>query len=404
VTQPILPRPDDPIGRGIDRLVELRPAALAFIDRGRYGHVFAGWRAQLAVLIERLAAEVAARRLPLATGAALLDLCASEFDTVLPTTPTIAVGEVTLARSLGSLPAGAIRKGFTWRRPADPADPYLPKSEVAYESTEDTVVPQGATTATVKIQATRAGAFANIPIGPGPVAQAIHANDIQPGGPLFDTNLAPVMGLAAGGADGTSEDLLRRAARAYALGRYAPTLGAIGAAALRAGAAQAAVFDVPSRGLTVVLADDVSWATSITWVSKLQSAVLADAAGFGCRVLVSSATNTFVRVACTITVRDGADLVDTSEMSAALGAAVRAYLDNRPDWYTWRLGALRGVCARAHPRILTCSQVVVRDAVTNAVLNEPTTNPRLGFFDSGNRPYHYLLCDNAVQTTYLVPT
>ena len=247
------------------------------------------------------------------------------------------------------------------------------------------------------------GSYANIPVGPGPLAQAIHANDIEPTAPLFDTNLVPVVGLAAGGADGTSEDLLRRAARAYALGRYAPTLGAISAGVLQAGAYQAAVFDVPSQAITVVLAEDVSWAVSNTWLAELQSAVQASAVGFGCKVLVTGATNTFVRVACTITLRDPSFIVDTSDVSAALATAVQGYFDNRPDWYTWRLGALRGVCSRAHPNILMCQSVVVTDAVSGNVLPEPTTNPKLGFTGNGNTAYHYLLCDGAVQATYLVP-
>src|SRR5215471_3396530 len=97
---PIIPRPDQAIGAGVEQLVALRPAAQAFIDTDRYGNVFAGWRAQLALLVQRLVREVEASRLETATGQALRDLCASEFDTVLNMTPQAALGTANLIREV----------------------------------------------------------------------------------------------------------------------------------------------------------------------------------------------------------------------------------------------------------------------------------------------------------------
>src|SRR5580704_13883604 len=165
MTDPIVFRPDAPVGAGIDQLVALRPGALAHIDQGRYGYVFAGWRAQSALLVQRLVAEICARRLPLAQGQALRELCGSEFDTDLPTAPQAAIGDVTLERTTGAMPAGVIRKGTRWRRPADPTNLYVPAIEAAYTSIADVVVPQGQTGITCTIAASRTSAFANTVVG-----------------------------------------------------------------------------------------------------------------------------------------------------------------------------------------------------------------------------------------------
>src|SRR5438105_3554021 len=323
MTEPIIFRPDVPVGAGVDRLVALRPGALAHIDHGRYGHVFAGWRAQVAILVQRLVAEIGARQLPLAKGQALRELCASEFDTDVPTAPRTAIGDITLRRTTGAMPAGVIRRGTRWRRPADPGNALVPTIEAAYTSTADVVVPQGATEVTCALAATRPGAFANTVVGPGALEVAPGANSIQPVDPLYDPAFAPVVGLAGGGADGTSDELLRAAARAYALGRYAPTLGAIAAAALRAGVPHVSTFDVPSAATTIVLASDVSWGTSRAWTASIEQQIREAFEGFGCRVRVVPAQNTFIRVECTVVVRDPAFLIDTTEISKALGAAVR---------------------------------------------------------------------------------
>src|SRR5262249_39673102 len=160
-----------------------------------------------------LVSEIEARRLTLADGDALRELCASEFDTVLPTQPRGALGNILLRRpASGSLPAGVIRRGTRWRRPPAPADPLVPRVEASYERTADVVVSQGATEVRCTIAATRAGSFANTVIGPGPLDQARGARDIVPEAPLFDSAFAPVVSLAGGGADGTGDELLRAAA------------------------------------------------------------------------------------------------------------------------------------------------------------------------------------------------
>lgn len=402
MTDPVIFRPEDPLARGINMLVALRPKALQFIDGGRYGHPFAGWRAQIARAIVRVADEVLSSRIDTASGDALRELCASEFNTIFPTAPTKAYGSVGLVRSLGPLAAGSIPRGFRWRRPADPSNPYVSKRDALYESVTDTVVVQAATTSTVKIRALDAGTGANTVSGSFGVGP--NANDIVPLDALFDTNLAPASGLAAGGSDGITESVLKRAAKTFAVGQHAPVIGAILATALKAGAPRAAIYEHASSASTVVLANDISWAFSPDWSALIEQDIRNTVCGFGCRVVGSSAYNLFGRVECTVKLRKADYLIETTEIAAALDKAIRRYFDERPDWYTWRLAALRGVCARADRRILTCTTVVVRNAVDNSILPESgfVTNLPAGFI--GPAPYHVYLSNNAVTPTFLAPT
>jgi hypothetical protein len=390
---PIVPRPEEALGRGVERLVALRPAAQAFIDAGRYGNVFAGWRAQLARVIQRLVREIAASRLETATGDALRDLCASEFDTVLPTEPLTAVGDVMLLRNVDGAP-GVIPKGTRFRRPAK-ADPLLPRTEASYVTPTDVVVPQGLFHVPVPIVATRAGAFANTPTGVlAQSQQAIGTADLQLGDKLFDKSFSVLSASAAGGTDGVNDDLLRAAARAYAVGRYAPTLGGVLAQALLNGAAHAAVIEDPVSARTLVLALDASWATAPLWRATLQTAV--DGEGFGLRALVVNGVNTFVRVKASVTLRREANVTDTSPVTAAVTAAATAYFTSRPDWYTWRLAALRAALSRAHRAIRVCTSVAVVDA---APTGDPVAEPRLAI-DPAAGAIHWALAPGAVEITY----
>src|SRR5579883_1123557 len=117
---PILPSVADPIGRGIDALVRARPNVAAHIDSGQYGNLFAGWLAQEALLLSRIADEIRAARLPTSEGDALRGLAASEFDTVPVDGPTTAVGTFLLRRDPQLVHPGVIRRGSRFRRAADP--------------------------------------------------------------------------------------------------------------------------------------------------------------------------------------------------------------------------------------------------------------------------------------------
>lgn len=390
---PIIPRPDEAIGAGVERLVALRPAAQGFIDSGRYGSVLAGWRAELALVIQRLVREVEASRLETAVGEALRDLCASEFDTTLPVGPLTALGDVRLVRGPGG-PAGVIRAGTRFRRSAKPSDPLLPRTEASFTAALDVVVPQGQTGAAVSLVAIRAGAFANTPVGIDTNGNMVGAVDIQSADALFDPNFQVSYASSAGGSDGATDDILKTAASAYAVGRYAPTVGAVIAAALLAGAVHVAVLEDPVWAVSNVLAQDVSWASTGSWLNQIQTA--ADGQGFGCRANVTGALSTFVKVAASATLRDKSALVSSGAILQAITAAVTSYFNDRPDWYTWRAAGLRIAITRAHPSIKACTFVSVADASTGAVLTEPPAVPQMG------SAVHWMLAPGAVQTTLLV--
>jgi hypothetical protein len=389
---PIVPRPDQAVSVGIEHLARLRPGALPFATAGRYGDVFYGWRAELAWIIQRLVHEIEASRLETATGDALRDLCASEFDTVLPTAPLTAVGDVNLIREVDGGP-GVIPKGTRFTRPAK-SDPLLPRTQASYVSTMDVVVPQGLFHVPVPIVATRSGAFANTPAGLTPQGVPFGTTDLQLSDTLFDAGFSVQSAATAGGTDGLSDDVLKAAARAYAVGRYAPTTGAVLAAALLNGAAYAAVVEDTTLGQSGVLALDVSWATCPSWQAAIQTA--AQAQGFGLRAVVFDGANTFVRVRAAITLRKEANVTDTSGVTAALSAAATAYFNGRPDWYTWRTAALRAALSRAHPAIRACTLATVIDAApTSDPLSEPSATPS---FATG--AIHWALAPGAVQVTY----
>lgn len=107
----------DVVGRAVDRLVEVRPTAKPHVESGRYGDVVEAWRGQFELARGRLVSEVAAGRLSTASGDALSDIAASEFDHYRKTTGVESVGNVSFERasvhytkfvatSVGVLPGG----------------------------------------------------------------------------------------------------------------------------------------------------------------------------------------------------------------------------------------------------------------------------------------------------------
>lgn len=391
---PIIPRPDQALAPGVDALVALRPMAQVFIDAGRYGDVFALWRAELAVVIQRLVREVLASRLETAKCEALRDLCASAFDTTLPIGPRTAVGNVVLARPSGGR-AGVIPSGFRFSRAAK-SDTLLPRTQASYTATVDVVLPQGRSSVSVPIVAVRAGAFANTPTGVDSTGKVRGTADIQPADTLFDPTLQVTRSEAAGGSDGTSDDLLKATASAHAAGRYGPTVGAVVAAALLAGGVHVAVLEDPVKAITDVLCLDVSWSSAPAWLDQIQAA--ADGQGFGCRAAVTGASNAFVSVAASIALRDATALGNPGALTQAVTDAVSAYFTSRPDWYTWRTASLRAVCSRAHPAIKSCAQVIVTDATTGALLSDPPVRPDL----RRGTAVHWTLAPGSVQATFTV--
>lgn len=384
-----IPTPDELIGKGIDRLVALRPGALVHINGGRgvYSHVFAGWRAQAALMVRRQADYALNGRLAFAAEDQLKALSASEFDTLVDLDATAAVGQVTMTREAGR-PGGAIRQGARWTRDADPSSQNL-YAAATYVCAVDTYVAQGAVTINVPLVAARTGSFANRPYVGLPQTELDIADNI------VDRDAWTVTGYEmGGGSDGVSDEDIQRYARAFAQGQYAPTGGATLAGAFRAGAKHAIAVDDPTIAAQRLFIADASWAGSTRWTKLVRQRLTDDKfIGFGCKVFASFVTNQIIAIEAICKVRRPEFLTETSGLDLAIQTALRSYFDDRPDWNRWNTSAMRGIVARADRRLLSCSSVVVK-TLDGATVAEPTA-------DSAT---HFMLLDNSVRATYLSPT
>lgn len=380
---------DELVGKGIDKLVELRPGALRHVNHGRgvYANVFAGWRAQAALVLRRDADLAKNGRLPFSEGDPLRFLIGSEFDTPAELGPTKAVGQVILTRGAGR-PGGAIRRGARFSRPADASSQRL-YVDAQYRAAVDVHVPQGATAVEVPLEAEREGAFGNRPRTSTPATELEIADEIH------DRQAWTVGSYEmGGGSDAISEDELRRYARAFASGQHGPNAKAALAGALRAGVRHAIALDDAAQAALVVYVADRSWAASARWGRLIRQSLYQNKhVGFGCRVLVALVTNEIVGVEVVCRVRRPEFLAETTSLDASIQKAVRSYLDERPDWNRWKTGALRGVVARADRRLLSCSSAVVTRP-DGSIVDEPPEGSAT----------HFMLLDNAVRATYLPPT
>jgi hypothetical protein len=384
-----VPTPDELIGKGIDKLVELRPSALPHVNNGRgvYANIFAGWRAQAALVLRRDADLAKQGRLKHGSGGPLLFLAGSEFDTPAVLTATKAVGQVVLSRAAGR-PGGTIRKGARFSRPADTSSQRLYR-EAQAEVAVDVHVGQGDTQIVVPLVAAREGILANRPRTATPATELEIADDIH------DRSAWTVESYEmGGGADAVSDDDLKRYARAFASGQHGPNARAALAGVLKSGARHAIAIDDPARAALVCFVADQSWAGSTRW-SRLVRQSLYDGkhVGFGCKVLIELVTNELIGVEVVCRVRRTEYLAETTSLDGAVQKALRSYFDDRPDWNRWKTAALRGVVARADRRLLSCPSVVVK-RLDGTILTEPVEGSTT----------HFMLLDNSVRATYLPPS
>jgi hypothetical protein len=292
--------------------------------------------------------------------------------------------------------AGTIRAGTVWSVLADPTA-VPPIVGAQYQVEQDTPVPTGQQSVTVPVLATRTGAFANIPAwaagGPTPRYTTPTLFDAAATMKLATTSIK-----AAGGSDGQTDPELRRAAGAAALGSAGPTVPALVAGALRTvGASRTVVREDYTTGAAVVYPVDASWAQSTRWNATVEQILRDTWLGFGCRLTMGTVQNRIVRIDATVALRDAAYLADTSAITTAIQNAIRAYFDDRVDWYVWRTAALKAVVARAdRARISTCPQLIVRDQ-DGVALTEPAIP------SAGSALTHWVFADNAVSITYTQP-
>lgn len=377
------PTPDELVQEGIDALVALRPRAAAHIESGVYGNIFAGWRAQAALMLRRDADFAKNGRLPFSAGAPLRFIAGSEHD--LPTTleATKAVGQVVLVRAAGRA-GGTIRKGSRFARPADPSSQRLYGSAQCVVDV-DVHVAQGATEVEVPLAASREGAFANRPQTSTPATELEIADNIH------DRQAWTVQSYEmGGGSEAVSEDELRRYARAYESGKHGPNIKAALAGVFKAGARHAVAVDDPSIAALVVHIADRSWGSSARWGRFIRNALFQGKhIGFGCKVLCAPTINEIVAVEADVKVRRPEYLSERTDLDLAIQKALRSYFDDRPDWNQWKTTALRGIIARADRRLLLCSAVSVKRA-DGTTVSEPA-------YGSAT---HFMLLDNAVRVTY----
>jgi hypothetical protein len=390
----ILPTLDDIVARGIKRLLARRAGAGPFVISGRYFDVFAGWRSQLVLLRQRLADEVAARRLPTAEGRALVELAASEFFAELLPEAATALGEIALSRPMRlDLNAGVIKEGTRFKVVADPAA-SPPVKQVSYVTTEPAYVAIDQRNVTIPIRATASGVDANLPryeIGP---QTAIVVDDT-----LFDPTFVVDSGEAAGGSSGVHDGDIRRLAKALYAGQHAPTEGALVAGALTDAAVKHVVV-VRDRvlGQSVLYIADESWAWSLAFQNQCKQILKDTWLGWGARLDVRPIHNRLVALRATVVLADPKFRDDTGDLRSIIRAAVRRYLDERPDFYTFDLNAIGGTIASADERLLTCTSVeLVNLASGLPVSPEP-------IYPGALHISRFFLTDNAVTLTLTMPS
>lgn len=273
-------------------------------------------------------------------------------------------------------PAGTFREGDRFRVAADPtAVPPLTVGE--YTVTQNTYARTGAGTVTVPVRAVTPGPGSNLPTFAPPLRLTVTVV-----GSLYDSaetlRWAPAVPprseaplTAAGGTAGQSDALLKAAASANWQGSYGPTERALVAGILRfPGLARGTIMRDATTGTSIVYAVDESWAQSPEWQAAIEQYLRTDWKGVGCRITSGAIVNRVVRVQLSVVLRNRRDLADTTAITAALQSAVADYFEKRPDWWVFRLATLRGVCSRAHRKILKCVDATVLDA-DGAPIAEP---------------------------------
>lgn len=384
-----IPTPDDLIGPAIDAIVARRPAALRHLNNSANSRYMAGvkmWSAQSKLALGRLNDELRQRFLPTASGSGLRELVSEpDFGSLaVDEAPTKAVGEATLLRTSATAPTGVIPKGTRFRRRGNPSAVPLPIAAAEYVSTQPVIVPTGALVAVVPVECVSTGTAGNIIPEDGVDDDA----GVELASTLFDTE-HPIVGdipfhvatfSAAGGSAGITDADIRRIARGQGQGQAGPTEAAIRAGVLRGtgvrhfSVLRSALVDVGvERPNTKIVIADGSWGSSPLWTRAVTQYVSDEWGGFGLLVSSGQLRNVFIRVEATVQLRSARMLTDTAAIYAAIGEAVRAYFDDREQFYLWTLPSLRSAITQAHRSILTCTSVVVKDR-NGALLSEPTVD------------------------------
>jgi hypothetical protein len=400
-----IPRVEDAVTAALNALIAARPTALTHLDNGKYGNVVTGWRAQEAVLVQRIADEVRASRIATSFGQALRDLASSEFSVQPVDGAVAAIGTFTFTKSVGAFATGVIKRGTRIRRIANPSV-FPQQKDATYQTLDDVYVPAGATTVVLNVQAAAPGAASNVTPTDGSGTPLTIAQQFAFADPVYDTTYFTSASNTitvdiGGGSDGIVDDDVKRLALSVGIGQFGPLLGALITGALAGrGVKRAATYEDPTTGIATVFAADGSFHGSSLWASSIRQSLFDGAfVGFGCGVGVRPATLTLVAVQATIVLRDGSYLPYTVDIGNNVRAALNSYFSNRPDWYSFKLAAIRAAIAGADKRILTCPLATVTAPGTGVAFLEPTA-----FTSAPATLSFWSLSNNGLSATYTTPS
>jgi hypothetical protein len=150
------------------------------------------------------------------------------------------------------------------------------------------------------------------------------------------------------------------------------------------------------QGISKLFVADATWCTAGALQELVTQTLKSKWRGWGARVSVLPIKNILSNVAASVVLKNNQFLNDVADINENIRKVVKAYFDDRPDFYSWKLRALRGAIARADSRILTCTAAQVLDA-DGSPMAEPSAL-------SGASTYaaHYFLTDDAISTTFTV--
>jgi hypothetical protein len=396
-----------------------RDAVELHAHRGRYGDVVRGLRSQASIVRNSWVRELMAKLLPFAEGQALIQLADSEFFARLPNLPQKAVGHVFLSRTVtnesalttGNFTARVIKAGHTFHLLADPlARPPLQGAD--YEATEAVTTGVADTgtfpgeeegeyihvqTISVPIRATRTGPHANTP-------SYDEEDDFYVGSssglPTSDPIFVVGQLVAAGGTDGPVDEQLRALARAMAVGRGGPTNFALLAGALASVSVRhvATFTDYTTAVQRLFLADE-SWASSDE-LGQDTRRKLSEAPwiGWGCRVSTGLVVNRRIVVRATVILRSAEYEDARPAITQSILKALRAYFDDRPDFWTFDVESIGGVISGADTRVMACTSAAVEDTDREAL-----TAPAALIPDDSTEITHFALVGDALDLTFTLP-
>jgi hypothetical protein len=399
MADPILPSANVFVTAAIDAVVQARPSTLAHFNNPSsvYGALPAMWRAQALLLLARDADEVKSARLRFAKGDALRTLAASEFRTQIPAIPQTAIAQVTMVRT--GTAAGTIPAGTSFTKVANTSAVPLPIAAATYTTIAPVYFAENQQTAHFNLIATAAGVGGNLPSFLGYSTAGL----IVPSSTLFDSTLTTTFSNAAGGSSGLPDPVLVAACKAYAVGQFGPTQGAVLAGLLEQQSVRhCALFPasqaIPYGGAFIA---DETWADSIPWHQQVAQNISNQWTGLGCRIRFGAISNVQVAVSASFVLKSTNDLNDTTAIDLSVRSAAELYFNERLDWYRFRMSTLQQLLTSCDARIKRCSALTV----TNALDGSTTPETSGSFYNAF--PFamsHNYLSDANVTTSYAPPS